>query len=154
MPRLPINYENTCFYKIVCRDLSIPDLYVGHTTDFTKRKNQHKTKCNTSCDYYVYRFIRDHGGWDNFDMVLIEQRNCFNRLEAEKHERKHIEDLKATLNQVIPTRSKKEWISDNKAKIKEYKHQYHVDHKEEIHEMKRNKYQEKKEKYSKGKSKL
>ena len=38
MPRLPVDYSNTYFYKIVCRDVSIPDMYVGHTTNFSKRK--------------------------------------------------------------------------------------------------------------------
>ena len=42
MPRQPINYDNTCFYKIVCKNLDIHDIYVGHTTDFTTRKLHHK----------------------------------------------------------------------------------------------------------------
>ena len=46
MPRLPINYEKTHFYKIVSNDLSITDCYVGHTTDFKTRKTSHKTQCN------------------------------------------------------------------------------------------------------------
>ena len=46
MPRKPIDYRHTHFYKIVCKDLNIKDCYVGHTTDFTKRKYQHKTACN------------------------------------------------------------------------------------------------------------
>ena len=33
-------------YKIVCNDLSITDCYVGHTTDFVKRKCNHKIICN------------------------------------------------------------------------------------------------------------
>jgi hypothetical protein len=38
MPKQPINYENTIIYKIVCNNLNINDCYVGHTTDFTRRK--------------------------------------------------------------------------------------------------------------------
>jgi predicted GIY-YIG superfamily endonuclease len=43
MPRTPINYENTVFYKIVCKDLNLNYCYVGHTTDFIRRKTAHKT---------------------------------------------------------------------------------------------------------------
>ena len=45
MPRKEIDYSKTVMYKIVCNDLRVKDLYVGHTTDFTKRKNGHKTNC-------------------------------------------------------------------------------------------------------------
>ena len=45
MPRKPIDYSKTISYKIVCNDLSITDCYVGHTTDFTKRKSHHKSDC-------------------------------------------------------------------------------------------------------------
>ena len=38
MPRKPINYKKVIIYKLVCNDLSVKDLYVGHTTDFTNRK--------------------------------------------------------------------------------------------------------------------
>ena len=38
-------YANTIIYKIVCNDLNITDCYVGHTTNFTKRKQQHKENC-------------------------------------------------------------------------------------------------------------
>ena len=48
MPRHPINYDNTCFCKIVCKNLDIHDIYVGHTTDFTTRKTAHKTASNNN----------------------------------------------------------------------------------------------------------
>ena len=45
MPKLAINYNNTHFYKLCCKDPTISDIYIGHTTDFTRRKNAHKTSC-------------------------------------------------------------------------------------------------------------
>ena len=55
-----IDYSNTYFYKICCKDLDITDVYVGHTTDFTRRKHKHKHSCNNenNCNYnqYVYKF--------------------------------------------------------------------------------------------------
>ena len=52
-------------------------------------------------------------------MVLIDQRSCQNRLEAEQVERSYIETLHTTLNKVIPTRSDKEYTPDNKLEIAE-----------------------------------
>ena len=46
MPKLPIDYSNTFFYKTICNDLGVPDIYVGQTTKFAIRKNGHKTSCN------------------------------------------------------------------------------------------------------------
>ena len=53
MPRHPINYDNTCFYKIVCKNLDIHDIYVGHTTDFTTRKTAHKTASNNNKKTFI-----------------------------------------------------------------------------------------------------
>ena len=102
MPKVKINYDNTHFYKIVSKDLNILDIYVGHTTNFTKRKNSHKSACNNSNDVnyntHVYKFIRNNDGWINFSMILIDTLPCINKLEAEKKERIYIETLNATLN--------------------------------------------------------
>ena len=132
MPSKPIDYSKTHFYKIVCKDLSISDCYVGHTTDFTKRKSKHKGKCslegNRDYHLYVYQFIRNNGEWDNFDMILIKTVECNNSLEARKIERELIEELKATLNQRIPIISneekkeyKKNWSSTNYESNKQVK---------------------------------
>ena len=50
----------------------------------------------------VYEFIRKNGGWDNWDMILIETIKCENNLEARKKEREHLEQLGATLNKERP----------------------------------------------------
>ena len=101
MPKKPINYENTMFYKLVCNDLEVQEFYVGHTTDWSNRKSLHKYVCNTeSSENYnlkIYKSIRANGGWNNWSMVLIERRSCADRLDAELYERKLTEDLQATL---------------------------------------------------------
>ena len=113
MPRRPNNYSSTYFYKLCCRDTTIPDIYVGHTTDFTKRKSQHKTTCCNPNDkdhmMNCYQFIRGNGGWENWDMVLIETQSCANKLEVKKMERGFIEQLNATLNTSLPVRSREEY---------------------------------------------
>ena len=76
MPKVEIDYTQTTIYKICCKDTLITDIYVGHTTNFTKRKNQHKTSCSNENDkkykQYVYEFIRQNGGWENWTMLQIE----------------------------------------------------------------------------------
>ena len=91
MPRKAVIYLNTIIYKIVCKDLSITDVYVGQTTNFTKRKNQHKRNCcNPDAEKHhlkVYQHIRDYGGWENFDMIEIEKYPCNDANEGRKRER-------------------------------------------------------------------
>ena len=112
MPRKPIDYSKTYFYKIVCKDTSITDCYVGHTTDFIKRKHQHKYSCyNSNLNSFgigVYEFIRQHGQWDNWEMILIDIEKCENSLVAHQRERFYKEQLNATLNKNIPARTKQE----------------------------------------------
>ena len=106
MPKKVMDYSNTYFYKTVCKNLSIKDCYVGHTTNFVKRKCTHKNNIEKengkNYNQYVYRFIRENGGWINFEMVLISNLKCENRLEASMKERTYKEQLKATLNQINP----------------------------------------------------
>jgi hypothetical protein len=129
MPKKPMDYSKTTFYKIVCDDLDVEDIYIGHTTNFTKRKYQHKNGCNNKKHHayntYVYKFIRENGGWDNWSMIEIEKRDCDDRQEAGKRERYWFEKLHATLNKAVPTRTNDQYHIDNKqreAKIKNKKH--------------------------------
>lgn len=112
MPKHAINYENTIIYKLCCNDLSITDCYVGHTTDFIKRKYKHKNSCineNTkSYNFKVYKTIRENGGWENWSMVQLEQVKCKTNLEAAAYERYWYEQLKANLNTCMPNRSSSE----------------------------------------------
>jgi len=43
MPKVPTDYSKTIIYKIVCNDLNVNECYIGHTTNFIKRKGQHKS---------------------------------------------------------------------------------------------------------------
>jgi len=91
MPRKVVDYSKTVIYKLVCKDVTVTDCYDGSTTSFTKRKCGHKTTCNNKAskdhNLPVYRFIRDNGGFDNWDMIEVETYNAVNKLEALKRER-------------------------------------------------------------------
>jgi hypothetical protein len=136
MPRKEINYNNTVIYKIVCNDLTVTDLYVGHTTDFTKRKNQHKTACNNvNCKGYnfkVYKMIRENGGWTNWTMIEIEKYPCIDGNEAKARERYYLELLNAQLNSQVPGRSIKEYREANKEAYLLKNKQYYEQNKDDI----------------------
>ena len=124
MPRIPINYQNTIIYKIVCNDLNIKDLYVGYTTDFKRRKSEHKLNCNNiNSEKYnmkIYKTIRENGNWDNWSMIEIEKYPCNDSKEATARERYWFETLQAKMNSIYPQRSDKEYNEANKHNIKMY----------------------------------
>ena len=138
MPKQSINHLNTIMYKIVCKDTQITDCYVGKTTDFTRRKANHKFSCNTPTnkDYEcnLYQYIRANRGWENWDMIQIEKYEAVDMLSSRARERYWIETLKAKLNQVIPTRTKQEWNEEyyqnyyqaNKDKILKQQQEYRL----------------------------
>ncbi len=103
MPKETIDYSNTIIYKIYCKDETIKDLYVGHTTNFQQRKYSHKISCNNNkTDIKIYNVIRENGGWENWDMIEIAKYNCKNSTEARIKEHEHYNTLKASLNSCQP----------------------------------------------------
>jgi hypothetical protein len=106
MPRKAIDYQKVIIYKLVCNDLSIKDLYVGHTTDFTNRKKSHKDRCihpnNPKYNLKVYQIMRENGSWDNWSMIEIEKYPCNDDNEARARERFWYEELQATMNTQCP----------------------------------------------------
>ena len=100
------DYSNTIFYKIYCKDVNIPDVYVGHTTDFVQRKRAHKNSChNPSYPVYnckLYTTIRRLGGWDNWNMDIIAFHKCNDQYDARKREQEYFVSLGATLNSIEP----------------------------------------------------
>ena len=83
MPKTEIDYSNTIIYKITCNNPNVNDLYVGHTTNFVQRKHAHKQSCiNDNCK--LYNVIRNNGGWNNWNMEIINFFNCKDHYEARK----------------------------------------------------------------------
>jgi hypothetical protein len=106
MPKTEIDYSNTIFYKIYCKNPDIKDVYIGHTTNFVQRKHAHKRSCTheTSANYNckVYNVIREYGGWNNWKMEIIAFRECADHYEARKVEQQYFEEYNATLNSIEP----------------------------------------------------
>tara|TARA_R110000868_G_scaffold265073_1_gene523876 strand:+ start:173 stop:745 length:573 start_codon:yes stop_codon:yes gene_type:complete len=132
-------------YKLCCVDTDIEECYIGSTKNFTRRRTAHKSNCNNdkhnSYNLYVYQFIRDNGGFNNWSMIQLESVNYETKRDLEAHERRWIEQLKPKLNKRLPVRTPQEYYEDNKDKIKEYyednkdkKKEYYEDNKDKIKE--------------------
>jgi len=149
------DYCNCLIYKLCCKDLNIKEIYIGSTCNFARRKCRHKSCCNNKNGNYnfkVYQFIRDNGGWDNWDMILVEEFSCENKMQKLQRERYWYEELKADLNRDCPGRGLKEYRQyyeqTHKEEKREYCKQYRETHHEQIKEYRKTHKEEMKE-YSK-----
>ena len=108
-------------YKIKSLDPTVDYCYVGSTQNFTKRKCQHKSRCNL-INTKLYNTMRENGGWLNFEMTPIEEYKCDTPQQAHIREQYWIENIEENkLN------SKKAFISGEQ-KI-EYQKEYQKEYK-------------------------
>jgi len=146
MPKSSINFQNTVIYKI--QHIEKDDLiYIGHTTNFTKRKNQHKYDCYSlnGRGYKVYKIIRENGGWELFNMIELYKFPCNNSREAEFEEDKVMREYKSctSMNSQLAfttpeeskqrrSEQKKEYREKNKDKIKTNNQKYRLENLDKI----------------------
>ena len=117
------DYSKTIMYKIISKNNLISDTYIGHTTNIERRRKHHYENViypNPRKDYSVYKFIRENGGWENFDLLIIEEYPCNNCDEARLRERYWYDILNPSLNSRKPISSKKEYCALNKDNKREY----------------------------------
>ena len=153
MPRLPKDYSKGLIYKLCCKDTSVKETYVGSTTNFTQRKRGHKNACNNpnpntkGYNLKVYQFIRANGGFQNWNMVLIEYYPCETELELCRKEEYWKQELQASLNSISPHiyETKQENYQKNKEQILEKMKENYQKNKEQIVEKKKENYQKNKE---------
>ena len=123
-----------CIYII--RHNESDNSYIGSTKDFRIRKNNHKccveNENQSNYTHPVYKFIRENGGWDNFDMVKICDCEEDERVKMEQY---HIDFIKPTLNSYnvivdyedrLEKRKKRhiKYYNKNKENIKQYAIKY------------------------------
>lgn len=102
-------------YRITAGDYT----YIGHTMDFTQRKTQHKSACKTE-ESKVYQMIREVGGWDNCEMVPIEEYDCEGQLQARIREEYWRREYNANMNLRRAYRTEEERIEDCKKSYNTY----------------------------------
>jgi hypothetical protein len=144
MPKLPINYSNTIIYKLVHKeDYDNANIYIGSTTDFIRRKNNHKNCCNNEkrkeYNDRKYQYIRDNDGWGEWNMLEVEKYNCNDKREAEAREeywRCHFNSQLNSIRAYITEEERKEQMKKlyeaNKEKRLIYQKQYYNNNKEKI----------------------
>lgn len=138
MPRTAIDFSNTIIYKLVCNDVEVTEIYIGHTTNFAKRKYNHRSAYfnpnDSNHNYYVYQYIRNNGGFDDWSMIEIEKYPCNDLNEACSRERYWIETMNATLNKQVPGRTQMEYYEQKKEAILLMCKKYREDNKEKLSE--------------------
>ena len=99
--------------------------YGGSTTNWKERDRHHKQDCTDpnrkNYNLKVYQYIREHGGYDDWEMVLVETIEVESKQELRKIEAYWIIFTGASLNRRVPGRTRKEWRKQNKEKIAEKK---------------------------------
>jgi group I intron endonuclease len=119
----------SCIYCIVHKlDKDMENIYIGSTKDLRHRRWNHKSNCNNekkeTYNSKVYQYIRDNGGIDNFEFIILEE--C--QVEKLKRmEQSYMDVYKPSLNsQYADGRDiqrykehKKEWREQNKEHMKE-----------------------------------
>jgi hypothetical protein len=142
MPKQAMNYQNNIIYKIQHKTI-YELIYIGSTTNFAKRKCAHKIRCyNENIPGYnekKYVMIRENGGWDMFDMVLVKKYPCNDALEAYTEEERIRRELNANMNSIRCFATQEE-LKQNKIKYRELHKEhnkvtskkYYETHKEEL----------------------
>ncbi len=109
-------YKKGKIYKLI--DLTTTDtIYIGSSCNsLSRRKSQHHHTSKKHPNRNIYKFINELG-WDKIGIVLIELYPCESKIELHRQERHWIEQLKPKMNMTIPTRTDKEYRTDNKDRI-------------------------------------
>jgi hypothetical protein len=143
MPKTPTDYSKTVIYKI--QHIDKDDLlYVGSTTDFTRRKAEHKRRCKTKTTK-LYEMIKDNGGWEMFNMIIVKNFCCDNGQEAKREEDRVMREMKANMN------TKRAYTTNEEKReyIKQYQEQYYKQYYEQNKERYKEYYEQNKEKLNK-----
>jgi hypothetical protein len=161
MPRTPVDYSKTLIYKLVHKeDYDNANIYIGSTTDFTRRKNLHKSSCNNEKDKEYnakkYHYIRENGGWEEWNMIEIEKHNnCNDGNEArarEEYWRSHFNSQLNMIRAYTTEEEKKEqrkvYYEQHKEKISDQMKEYYETHKDKLIEQRKVYYEQHKEKIS------
>ena len=76
--------------------------------------------------------MRENGGWDNFNIVIIHTYPCKSREEAVKEEDKVMRELKASMNSIHAYLDTKQYYIENKEHISMSQKDYRDKNKERI----------------------
>ena len=126
MPKLPIDYSNTTIYKLVHKeDYDNANIYIGSTTDFIRRKNNHKNNCNNEKkkehNDKKYQYIRNNGGWGEWNMIEVEKFPCDDGNESRAREEYWRCHFNSQLNSIRAYRTEEQRKEIDKERKREYR---------------------------------
>ena len=94
-------FNNFVIYKIYPLN-DDKNVYIGSTVNFSARKSSHKkntyNKSSKKYSYPLYQFIRALGGWDKFNIEIVEKYPCKSKEEGLKREKELIELYGGNIN--------------------------------------------------------
>jgi len=117
-------------YKIYNDDMA----YIGSSKNYKDRMKNHKSNCNNEkspkYNYFIYQYIRTHGGWNVFTKEIIHTCDVADETEQRKVEQEFIKNNECKLNicnSYLSVEEKKQqkkdthkqWYESNKDHIKE-----------------------------------
>ena len=132
----------SCIYRISHKlDYDNENVYIGSTTNFHHRKVCHKHSCinekTKKFNYKLYEYIRENGGFDNFQFTILRVCNDTDKKELFKLEQSFIDVYEPTLNARSASQTRNEWREKNKEKIQTQNKVWCEKNKEEIKEKKK-----------------
>ena len=94
-----------CVYKFQCLDKNIKEFYIGSSVDYVSRMYDHKCHYHsTKYPYFnnlkLYKFIRNNGGWDNWQSIIVEKYENYTKQQLLVEEQKYKDLLKPQLNSI------------------------------------------------------
>jgi len=95
----------TCIYSI--GDVETDEcLYVGSTTDFKRRRGEHRLYVMKGVGYPIHKYINSIGGWGKVDMIVEEELNDVSLPELRQIENWYIDKLnpKCNMNRAYQTK--------------------------------------------------
>ena len=99
-------------YMIFSKDANIKEKYIGCTQDLDKRIQAHKHCCENvnrrQSRYKLYQFMRDNGGFVNWNIVRLESFLYINNTEKHLKEAEYYKQFNPELNSNVPNRNSKD----------------------------------------------
>jgi len=129
-------------YKIESKSGDDDKVYIGWTTKLksriTKMKNNYNNENSEMYNIKLNKYIRENGGWNNYNFVVIKKFGCESKAEANK-EKANVMKLynhDNLLNTTIPNRTKaeysKEYYLKNKQKFNDTSKKYYEKNKQKL----------------------
>lgn len=117
-------------YNIKCKDTKIREVYIGQTKNLDCRIRRHKEAYIRYPNRKVYKFIRENGGWNNWEFEEVKTLNddsinpCMIERNILDENEKNLNTYKPYLRPEEKVDYLKKWKLRNKLHIKKYKEEY------------------------------